>query len=114
MPVSDRLILPEAQEDSKPSWFGFLLSVRPESGLCRNQITKYIENCNVQTRLLLSGNLIRQPAFDGIRGTKACRIAGNLKNTDFVMNNSFWVGVYPGMDNAMADDMAEIITKAVR
>ena len=110
MPVSDRLILPEAQEDSKPSWFGFLLSVRPESGLCRNQITKYIENCNVQTRLLLSGNLIRQPAFDGIRGTKACRIAGNLKNTDFVMNNSFWVGVYPGMDNAMADDMAEIIT----
>lgn len=114
MPVSDRLILPEAQEDSKPSWFGFLLSVRPESGLCRNQITKYIENCNVQTRLLFSGNLIRQPAFDGIRGTKACRIAGNLKNTDFVMNNSFWVGVYPGMDDAMADDMAEIITKAVR
>lgn len=112
-PVSDRLILPEPAENADPSWFGFLLSVRPESGLSRNAITRYAEEHNIQTRLLFSGNLIRHPCFTGIRGTDAYRVVGDLENTDFVMNNSFWVGVYPGMTDAMLDYMAEIITEAV-
>ena len=113
-PVSDRLILPEAAENSDPSWFGFLISVRPESGRSRNRITRYIEEHNIQTRLLFSGNLIRHPCFDQIRGTEAYRIIGNLEATDFVMNNSFWVGVYPGMTDEMIDYMAETITAAVQ
>lgn len=112
-PVSDRLILPEPAENSDPSWFGFLISVRPESGLSRNAITRYVEEHNIQTRLLFSGNLIRHPCFNQIRGTDAYRVVGDLKNTDFVMNNSFWIGVYPGMKDAMLDYMAEIITEAV-
>ena len=113
-PVSDRLILPEAAENSDPSWFGFLISVRPESGRSRNRITRYIEEHNIQTRLLFSGNLIRHPCFDQIRGTDAHRVIGNLEATDFVMNNSFWVGVYPGMTDEMIDYMAETITAAVQ
>ena len=112
-PVSDRLILPEPAENSDPSWFGFLISVRPESGLSRNAITRYVEEHNIQTRLLFSGNLIRHPCFDQIRGTDAYRVVGDLANTDFVMNNSFWVGVYPGMTDEMLGYMAKIITDAV-
>ena len=112
-PVSDRLILPEPAENSDPSWFGFLISVRPESGLSRNAITRYVEEHNIQTRLLFSGNLIRHPCFDQIRGTDAYRVVGDLTNTDFVMNNSFWVGVYPGMTDEMLGYMAKIITDAV-
>ena len=111
--AGDRLILPEAAENSDPSWFGFLMSVRPESGLDRNRVTRYIEEHNVQTRLLFSGNLIRHPCFDGIRGTDAYRVSGGLENTDFVMNNSFWVGVYPGMTDEMTDYMAKTILEAV-
>ena len=112
-PVSDRLILPEPEENSDPSWFGFLISVRPESGLNRNAVTRYVEEHNIQTRLLFSGNLIRHPCFNQIRGTDAYRVAGDLTNTDFVMNNSFWVGVYPGMTDEMLDCMVENITRAV-
>ena len=111
--VSDRIILPEPAENSRPSWFGFLMTVRPESGLKRNAVTKYIEDHNVQTRLLFSGNLIKHPCFDGLRGTDAYRVAGSLENTDFIMNNSFWVGVYPGMKPEMTDYMAKVITEAV-
>ena len=112
-PVSDKLILPEPVENSKPSWFGFLISVKPESGIARNDVTKYIEDHNIQTRLLFSGNLIKHPCFDEIRGTDAYRVAGTLEGTDYIMNNSFWVGVYPGMTDEMIDYMAEIITEAV-
>ncbi len=111
--TSDRLILPEAAENGDPSWFGFLISVRPESGLIRNRVTRYIEEHNIQTRLLFSGNLIRHPCFDQIRGTDAYRVVGDLKNTDFVMNNSFWVGVYPGMTDEMIDVMAKVIRQAI-
>lgn len=113
-PVSDRLILPEPAENADPSWFGFLLSVRPESGLSRNAITRYVEEHNIQTRLLFSGNLIRHPCFNRIRGTDAYRVVGDLKNTDYVMNNSFWIGVYPGMTDEMLDYMAEAIKEAVQ
>ncbi len=111
--VSDRIILPEPAENSRPSWFGFLMTVRPESGLKRNAVTKYIEDHNVQTRLLFSGNLIKHPCFDGLRGTDAYRVAGSLENTDFIMNNSFWLGVYPGMKPEMTDYMAKVIIEAV-
>ncbi len=112
-PVADKLILPEPAENSEPSWFGFLISVKPESGLDRNKITKYVEDHNVQTRLLFSGNLIKHPAFDQIRGTDAYRVAGSLEVTDFIMNNTFWIGVYPGMTDEMIDYMAKVIIEAV-
>ena len=96
-PLADRLILPEPAENSEPSWFGFLISVRPESGLNRNAVTHFIEQKNVQTRLLFSGNLIKHPCFDQLHNTDAYRIVGELDCTNFIMNHSFWVGVYPGM-----------------
>ncbi|MBQ9437535.1 MAG: lipopolysaccharide biosynthesis protein RfbH, partial [Lachnospiraceae bacterium] len=109
---ADQLILPEAAENSDPSWFGFLISVRPEHGVDRNKMTRYLEYHNVQTRLLFSGNLIKHPCFNQIRGTDAYRVAGSLEVTDFVMNNSFWVGVYPGMTDEMIDYMASVIIEA--
>lgn len=112
-PVSDTLILPEPAEHSCPSWFGFIVSVKPESGLTRSQVTGYIEAHNVQTRLLFAGNIIRQPCFDEIRGTDAYRVSGSLDVTEYVMNHSFWVGVYPGLTDEKIDYMAQIITEAV-
>ena len=112
-PVSDKLILPEAAENSIPSWFGFMISVRPESGLDRNKVTKYIEEHNVQTRLLFSGNIIKHPCFDQIRGADAYRVVGELDNTEYIMNYTFWVGVYPGMTDEMMDYMAQTIIDAV-
>ena len=112
-PVSDRLILPEPAENSDPSWFGFLISVKPESGIERNKVTRFIEDHNVQTRLLFSGNLIKHPCFDQIRGTDAYRVVGDLNKTEFIMNQTFWVGVYPGMTDEMIDYMAEVILQAV-
>lgn len=111
--VEDKVILPVAAENSEPSWFGFLISVRPESGLNRNEIVKFIESKNVQTRLLFSGNIIRHPCFDQIRGSDLYRVAGDLTNSDFVVNNTFWVGVYPGMTDAMIDHMANVIIESL-
>ena len=111
--IQDKIILPEPAENSDPSWFGFLISVRPETGLNRNDVTKYIESKNVQTRLLFSGNIIKQPCFNEIRDTDAYRVVGNLDNSEFVVNNTFWVGVYPGMTDAMIDYMAQVIKEAV-
>lgn len=110
---ADKLILPEPAPGSRPSWFGFLISVRPESGLDRNAITRYVESHNVQTRLLFSGNLIKHPCFNELRGTDAYRVVGGLENTDFIMNNTFWVGVYPGMTDEMIDYMAKVILEAI-
>ena len=111
--VQDKIILPVPAENSDPSWFGFLISVKPETGLDRNSVTKYVEEHNIQTRLLFSGNIIRQSCFDEIRGTDAYRVIGNLENSDYVVNNTFWVGVYPGMTDTMIDYMAKIIKEAV-
>lgn len=113
-PAEDRLILPEAAPNSRPSWFGFLISVRPGSGLDRNAMTHYLESKNIQTRLLFSGNLLRHPCFDPLRGTDAYRVVGGLENTDFVMNHTFWVGVYPGMTDEMIDYMAKVILEAAK
>ncbi len=111
--AEDKIILPCACADSNPSWFGFLITVRPESGLSRNDVTAYIEGKNVQTRLLFSGNLVKHPCFDEIRGTSAYRVAGSLEVTDFIMNNTFWVGVYPGMTDEMIDYMSKVILSAL-
>ncbi len=113
-PVEGSLILPCPAENSKPSWFGFLISVRPESGLKRNDITSYIEGKNIQTRLLFSGNLTKHPCFKDLKQGKDYRIAGNLTNTDYIMNNSFWVGIYPGMTDEMIDYMAKVIIQSTK
>ena len=111
--LTDRLILPEHAANSDPSWFGFLISIRPDSGLKRRDVIEYIESHNIQTRLLFSGNIIKQPCFDDIRNTDAYRVSGELTNTDFIMENTFWVGVYPGMTDQMIDYMAQVIREAV-
>ena len=110
-PLNDVLILPEKNVDSDPSWFGFLISVKPDSGIERNDLTQYLEKSNVQTRLLFSGNYLKHPCFDSLHGTGAYRVVGNLSNTDFIMNQSFWIGVYPGMTREMLDRMVELITE---
>ena len=111
--LEDKLILPEATENSDPSWFGFLISVKPDSGLSRSDVTKYIESKNVQTRLLFSGNITLQPCFDQYRNTDAYRVSGSLEVTDFIMNNTFWIGVYPGMTEEKLAYMSKVIHEAV-
>ena len=111
--AEDKLILPEPAPNSLPSWFGFLVSIKPESGLDRNAVTQYIEKHNIQTRLLFSGNITLHPCFDSIRDTDAYRISGDLCETEFIMKNTFWVGVYPGMTDEMIDYMAKVILEAI-
>lgn len=111
--VSDKLLLPEPVEEGDPSWFGFLITVKPQAGITRNELTRFLEGRNIQTRLLFSGNLVKHPCFDQIRGTDAYRVAGDLTVTDQVMNDSFWIGVYPGMTDEMLSYMAESIIEAV-
>ena len=113
LPVQDKIILPEPCENSVPSWFGFLISVKTESGVSRYDVTRFVEEHGVQTRLLFSGNLIKHPCFDQIRGTDAYRVVGDLTSTDYVMNNTFWVGVYPGMTDEMIDYMAKTIIESL-
>ena len=83
--------------------------MKEESGVKRNDLTAFLEKANIQTRLLFSGNLIKHPCFDQIRGTDAYRVVGELKNTDYIMEHSFWIGVYPGMTNEMLQYMADKI-----
>ena len=106
--VEDKLILPLANENSDPSWFGFLLTCK--EGVDRAKLVNYIEEHNVQTRMLFAGNLTLHPCFDTIRNDGVSyRVIGDLKNTNTVMRNTFWVGVYPGMTDEMIDYMAETI-----
>lgn len=110
--VEDKLILPEACEGSNPSWFGFLITCR--EGVDRNKAVSYIEGHGVQTRMLFAGNLIKHPCFDAMRKSgEGFRVAGDLTNTDRIMKDTFWVGVYPGMNDRMIDYMAKTIIDAV-
>lgn len=110
--IGDKLIFPEKCPGSEPSWFGFLMTCR--DGMDRRNVISYIEGHGIQTRMLFAGNLIRHPCFDGMRekGT-GYRIAGNLTNTDRIMRDSFWVGVYPGMTDEKLEYMSKIIKEAV-
>lgn len=111
--VSDKLILPEACPNSKPSWFGFLITCK--EGVDRTKVVQYIESKGVQTRMLFAGNLTKHPCFDQMReANEGFRIVGDLKNTDRIMMDTFWVGVYPGMTDEMIDYMAKVIKEAVR
>lgn len=110
--AQDRLILPEAAENADPSWFGFLITCR--NGVDRNSVVRYVENKGVQTRMLFAGNLTKHPCFDEMRKTgEGYRIVGTLENTDRIMNDTFWVGVYPGMSDEMIDYMAKTILEAI-
>ena len=110
--ATDYIVLPEACEDSNPSWFGFLITCR--KGINRNLIVQYLEEKGIQTRMLFAGNLVKHPCFDEMRNSeKRYRIIGELENTDRVMNDSFWVGVYPGMTDDMIDYMADMILEAL-
>lgn len=111
--MEDKLILPEACEQSNPSWFGFLITCR--EGVDRSRVVPYIEQHGIQTRMLFAGNLTKHPCFDQMRVSKeGYRIIGDLANTDRIMKDSFWVGVYPGMTDTMIDYMAQIIREAVQ
>lgn len=109
---ADRLILPEECPNSRPSWFGFLMTCK--EGMNRNKIISYLEAQGIQTRMLFAGNLVKHPCFDQMRQTKeGYRVIGNLDVTNRVMNNSFWVGVYPGMSDEMIDYMIKTIKEAI-
>lgn len=108
----NKLILPQAMENSIPSWFGFLMTCR--EGINRNTVVRKVEQQGVQTRMLFAGNLIQHPCFNQMRAAgKGYRVAGDLTNTDRIMQDSFWVGVYPGMTDEMIDYMIEGIKAAV-
>lgn len=110
--TESQLILPEPCPGSEPSWFGFLITCR--EGVDKNRLVAYLENRGVQTRMLFSGNLTKQPCFDAMRRQQeGYRIASPLKDTDLIMENSFWVGLYPGMAPEMIDYMAEKIVEAL-
>lgn len=112
--LTDDLILPEPAENADPSWFGFLISVKKDSPVKRNALTTYLEERNIQTRLLFSGNLIKHPCFNQIRNTDAYRVVGDLTETDYIMEHTFWIGVYPGMTKEMLSYMAEQISAGVK
>ena len=111
--IQDRVVLPEACPNSMPSWFGFLLTCR--EGVQRAQMVPRIESHGIQTRMLFAGNLIKHTCFDEMRQTgEGYRVVGRLSNTDRIMCDTFWVGVYPGMTEEKLDYMAEVIKTAVR
>jgi CDP-6-deoxy-D-xylo-4-hexulose-3-dehydrase len=113
--LEDIFILPEAAENSDPSWFGFLLTIRDNAAFTREEIVNHLEAAKIQTRMLFSGNIIKHPCFDEMRQSKkGYRVAGTLETTDKVMNDTFWVGVYPGLTAPMVEYMIEKIRQYVR
>jgi CDP-6-deoxy-D-xylo-4-hexulose-3-dehydrase len=108
--LQEFFVLPEATSGSHPSWFGFPLAVRPGAPFTRNQVVAYLEKCKIETRLLFGGNLLRQPAYRDVQ----YRVGGSLKNADFVMNQVFWIGVYPGLSPSMLDYVLESLHNVPR
>lgn len=109
--VSDKVILPEPCKNSNPSWFGFLITCK-EAGM-RDKVVSYLESHGIQTRMLFAGNLIKHPCFDEMRRSgEGYRVVGELINTDRIMDNTFWIGVYPGMTDEKLDYMAKTIGEA--
>lgn len=96
--LEELFILPNPTQHSEPSWFGFVLSVRADAGFSRNEITSYLEEHKIQTRNLFAGNVLRHPMFNEMRASgSGYRVSGDLRNSDFIMTNTFWLGVYPGL-----------------
>jgi len=105
-------ILPEQCPDSEPSWFGFLITCTEKCS--KNKVVQYLEKNNIQTRMLFAGNLLRQPCFDEMKKeNRGYRVVGELSNTDYIMNNTFWIGVYPGMNDEMLDYMIDKLKESV-
>lgn len=110
--ILDKLILPEACADSDPSWFGFMITCK--EGVDRNQVVRYMEEHGIQTRMLFAGNLTKHPCFDEMRATgEGYRVVGELTNTDRIMKDTFWIGVYPGMTDEMIDYMSKTLMEAI-
>ena len=111
----EKLLLPQPQKNSKPSWFGFLITVKDDAGITRNELVGHLERSKIQTRMLFSGNVLRHPCFtdSGMVEGKDYRVIGELKNTDAIMNNTFWLGVYPGMTREMIECMVKEINTVV-
>ena len=100
---SEFLILPKATDGAEPSWFGFPITIKENSNVTRNEMIEFLEDNKIGTRLLFAGNLLRQPLYENIEK----RVIGDLKNTDTIMNQTFWVGVWPGLDSKHLDYIAE-------
>lgn len=111
-PYASRLILPEHCPDSRPSWFGFLMTCR--EGISRNQLTVDLEAMGIQTRMLFAGNLLRHPCCEGLRSSVHYREAAPLVNTDRILHDSFWVGVYPGLKSAQLDRIGDGIIEGLK
>jgi CDP-6-deoxy-D-xylo-4-hexulose-3-dehydrase len=113
--LADKFILPEPTENSDPSWFGFLLTVRKDAGFTRNDIVNHLESSGIQTRMLFAGNLIKHPCFDELRRDRqGYKVVGSLENTDRIMRDTFWVGVYPGLAEEMLDYVIERFKEFIR
>jgi len=108
-PLEKVLLLPEPTHGSDPAWFGFPIGVRKDAPFTRDELIRVLDAQKIGTRLLFGGNLLRQPAYEGCE----YRVAGELTNTDFVMNNVFWVGIYPGLTTNMLNFMADTISSFV-
>lgn len=111
--LEEDIILPEKEDGANPCWFGFVISVKEGSSKTRDEIVSYLEKNNIQTRSLFAGNITRHPCFDGLVNGEDYRIVGGLKNTDFAMNNTFWIGLYPGMTKEMLDEMVKRIKESI-
>lgn len=106
-PFEDRLILPRATPNSDPSWFAFPITVRPEAGIARNEMTQFLESRKIETRNLFSGNLLRHPAFDGIEH----RVVGELRHTDIITTSTFFIGLYPGLTQPHLEYVGEVVAE---
>lgn len=102
-------IMPEATANSDPSWFGFPVTIRPESSIDRTELLRNLDKHKIGTRLLFAGNLLKQPAYMNIDH----RVIGDLKNSDLVMTNTFWLGVYPGLTSEMLEYVSDVIHEFV-